>query len=113
LGYAVDADGTGLLLFGSANPDSEVYALNAVTGALVWRYATYSPSSEDWDVGAGVSTSAPGVNGFADGMAYVDGKDGILFGLDLTTGALVWQFNFGGNSPTNPVATGTDALSTP
>jgi outer membrane protein assembly factor BamB len=113
LSYAVNADGTGLLLFGSANPDSEVYALNAVTGALVWRYATYSPSSEDWDVGAGVSTSAPGVNGFADGMAYVDGKDGILFGLDLTTGALVWQFNFGGNSPTNPVATGTDALTTP
>ena len=113
LSYAVDAKGVGLLLFGSANPDSEVYALDAATGTLVWRYATYDPAAEDWDVGAGVTSTAPGVNGFADGMAYVEGKDGILFALDLTTGSVGWQFNFGGNAPTNPVATSTDALSTP
>ncbi len=113
LSYAVDASGLGLLLFGSGNPDSTVYALNATTGALAWKYSTYCPPAEDWDVGAGVTTSAPGVNGFADGMAYVEGKDGILFALDLSTGAVVWQFNFGGNSPSNPVATNTDALSTP
>jgi outer membrane protein assembly factor BamB len=113
LSYAVDESGTGLLLFGSANPDSTVYALNAASGAEIWHYSTYSPASEDWDVGAGVDVSAPGVNGFADGMAYVEGKDGIFFALDLTTGALVWEYNFGGNSPTNPTATTTDALSTP
>lgn len=113
LSYGVDAAGVGLLVFGSANPDSEVYALDAATGALVWSYATYCPPSEDWDVGAGTDIAAPGVNGFADGMAYVEGKDGILYALDLTTGALVWSYNFGGNAPGNPTATNTDALSTP
>ncbi len=103
----------GLVIFGSANPDSEVYALNAKTGNLVWRYATYSPLNEDWDVGAGVDVSAPGVNGFDDGMAYVEGKDGIFYALDLTTGSLVWQYNFGQNRPNNPTTTNTDALSTP
>jgi outer membrane protein assembly factor BamB len=112
LSYAVDANGVGLLILGSANPDATVYALNAVTGALVWSYSTYCPAGEDWDVGAGTDISAPGVNGFADGMAYVEGKDGIFYALDLTTGALVWSYNFGGNSPTNPTATNTNALST-
>ena len=113
LSYVVDASGVGLLVFGSANPDSRVYALNALTGQVVWRFATYSLPTEDWDVGAGVTLSPPGVNGFADGTAYVEGKDGILYGLDLTTGAQVWAYNFGGNSPTNKTITNTDALSTP
>jgi hypothetical protein len=56
MSYAVDGSGLGLLLFGSANPDSTVYALNATTGALVWKYSTYCPTAEDWDVGAGVTT---------------------------------------------------------
>ncbi len=112
LGYNVDANGDGLLLFGSANPDSSVYALNAVTGSEVWRFQSYQPAGEDWDVGAGVTTTAPGVNGFADGMAYVDGKDGIFYALDLTTGAMVWSYNFGGNGPgVTPV--NTDALTAP
>ena len=112
LGYNVDAHGEGLVLFGSANPDSSVYALDAATGAQVWRFQSYQPAGEDWDVGAGVTTTAPGVNGFADGMAYVDGKDGIFYALDLTTGALVWSYNFGGNGPgVTPV--NTDALTAP
>jgi len=105
--YAVSAQGTGLLLWGSKDPDSEVYAVNAITGALVWRFQTLQGA--DWDVGAGVTTSAPGVNGFADGAAYVDGKDGILYALDLTTGALLWSWNFGGNGPgVPPVQTNAD-----
>lgn len=112
LSYDVDATGEGLLVFGSANPDSSVYALDARTGSLVWRYQTYQPSGEDWDVGAGVTLSAPGVNGFADGMAYVDGKDGIFYAIDLTTGALVWQYNFAGNGPGDP-AVNSDALTAP
>ena len=54
----------------------------------------------------------PGANGFADGVAYVEGKDGILYALDLTTGALDWQFNFGGNGPGQPIKN-TGALATP
>ena len=113
LSYGVDAAGTGLLVFGSDNPDSEVYALDASTGTMVWHYATYCPPTEDWDVGAGPNISPPGANGFADGVAYVEGKDGILYALDLTTGALVWSYNFGGNGPGNPVVTQADALSSP
>jgi hypothetical protein len=60
LSYGVDASGVGLVIVGSANPDSTVYALNAATGALVWHYSTYCPASEDWDVGAGTDISAPG-----------------------------------------------------
>jgi outer membrane protein assembly factor BamB len=112
LSYAVDATGEGLLLFGSANPDSSVYALDAQTGNEVWRYQTYQPAGEDWDVGAGITSSAPGVNGFADGVAYTDGKDGIFYALDLTTGALLWQYNFGGNGPGVPPVN-TDALTAP
>lgn len=113
LSYGVDAAGTGLLVFGSDNPDSEVYALDASTGTMVWHYATYCPPTEDWDVGVGPNISPPGANGFADGVAYVEGKDGILYALDLTTGALVWSYNFGGNGPGNPVVTQADALSSP
>jgi outer membrane protein assembly factor BamB len=112
LSFGVDAHGEGLLLFGSANPDSSVYALDATTGAQVWRYQTYQPTGEDWDVGAGITVSPPGTNGFADGAAYTDGKDGIFYALDLTTGALIWNYNFGGNGPgITPVDT--DALTTP
>jgi outer membrane protein assembly factor BamB len=89
-----------------------VYALDAITGNLVWTYQTYCPPADDWDVGAGVTISAPGVNGFADGAAYVENKAGIFYALDLTTGVLYWQNNFGGNGPGQPVVT-TDALSTP
>lgn len=91
LGYAVDKTGEPLVLFGTADPDSTVYAVDAVTGKRVWYYHVENPPPGLFDVGAGVVTSAPGVNGFADGMAYVESKYGIMYALDLTTGALVWS----------------------
>ena len=106
ISYGVDAEGVPLVLFGSADPDSSEYAINAATGSLVWRYYTNNPPGEDWDVGAGSTISAPGVNGFADGVAYFDGKDGVFYALDLTTGALIWSWDFGNGA-------NTDALSTP
>ncbi len=106
ISYGVDADGVPLVLFGSADPDSSEYAINAATGSLVWRYFTSDPLGEDWDIGAGSTISAPGVNGFADGVAYFDGKDGVFYALDLTTGALIWSWDFGNGA-------NTDALSTP
>lgn len=93
MSYAVDATGTPLVLFGSADPDSSVYALNAVTGHEVWRYAAPTPPG-DYDIGSGVTISPPGVNGFADGAAYTVSKYGILFALNLTTGALIWSYDF-------------------
>ena len=88
---AYDANGRPLLVFGSSQPDSSVYALDARTGALVWRYNT--STTGDHDVGAGACITAPGVNGFADGEVYIDGKDQVLYALDLMTGTLSWSFN--------------------
>ena len=107
ISYGVDADGVPLVLFGRTRiPNSSEYAINAATGSLVWRYFTSNPLGEDWDIGAGSTISAPGVNGFADGVAYFDGKDGVFYALDLTTGALIWSWDFGNGA-------NTDALSTP
>jgi outer membrane protein assembly factor BamB len=94
LGYSVDATGEPLILAGTADTDSTVYGIDAVTGQKVWQYAVQNPPPHTYDIGAGVVTTAPGVNGFADGMAYVESKYGIMYGLDLTTGAMVWSADY-------------------
>jgi outer membrane protein assembly factor BamB len=97
--YGTDKNGRQLIIVGSSSPDDAVYAFDARTGARVWRFQT--TQGNDTDVGAGATISAPGVNGFADGMAYVAGKDNIVYALDLTTGAAVWHFDIGADSPTS------------
>jgi eukaryotic-like serine/threonine-protein kinase len=89
-GYATNANGTPVVVFGSVDPDNSVYALNAKTGAKVWTYRTNKTTAND-DVGAPPTISAPGVNGFADGVVYITGKDKVSYALDLTTGKLIWQ----------------------
>jgi outer membrane protein assembly factor BamB len=106
LSYGVDGRGEPLIVFGSTDPDSTVYAVDALTGASVWSHYTNNPPGFDWDVGSGITLSAPGANGFADGVAYVDGKDGVFYALDLNTGSPIWTYDFGGG-------VSTDALSTP
>ena len=88
--YGTNASGTPVVVFGSENTDNSVYALNASTGAKIWTYRT-SKTAKDNDVGASPTISAPGVNGFADGVVYVLGKDKVVYAFDLTTGALIWQ----------------------
>ncbi|HEV2377626.1 MAG TPA: PQQ-binding-like beta-propeller repeat protein [Streptosporangiaceae bacterium] len=87
--YGTDAHGTPLLVFGSVDTDDSVYALNATTGALAWRYNTSSTAL--FDVGSAPTISAPGVNGFADGVVYAVAKDHSVYAIDLTTGSLVWS----------------------
>jgi len=101
VGYGIDANGEPLVLYGTSDPDSAVYGIDAITGALVWRYAVADPSGVQ-DVGAGVVVSPPGINGFADGVAYAESKSGIMYALDMTTGSLIWQYNFGANSGAKP-----------
>ncbi len=88
--YGTNANGTPVVVFGSDDPDNSVYELNATTGAMLWTYRTNNTTADD-DVGASPTISAPGVNGFADGVAYITGKDKITYAFDLTTGALIWQ----------------------
>ena len=98
ISYGVDASGVGVVYFGTADPDSAIYAINAITGKLIWRYAVYNPPPGTYDVGAGLTVSPPGVNGFSDGVVYAASKYGIMYALDMTTGQLIWQYNFGAQS---------------
>ena len=87
--YGMGAGGVPLLVFGSKDRDDSVYALNARTGALVWRYQTSTLA--DSDVGAPPTISPRGRNGFTDGVVYVTGKDKVVYALDLATGKLIWK----------------------
>jgi eukaryotic-like serine/threonine-protein kinase len=97
--YATGAHGVPLVVFGSKDTDDAVYALDARTGALVWRYRTSSASLAD--VGASPVISTPGQNGFAGGVVYVVGKDKTVYALNFTTGGLIWKYALqGGGNPT-------------
>jgi outer membrane protein assembly factor BamB len=89
--YAVNANGVPLVIFGSADPDCAIYALNAKTGATVWRVQSLVGGLSDFGTGAAISP--PGKNGIVGGAAYVSGKDRYLYAINLTTGNLLWTFN--------------------
>jgi outer membrane protein assembly factor BamB len=89
--YGPNANGQNVVVFGSTDNDDAVYSVNAATGAFLWRFQTHV--SKDTDVGASPVLSAPGVNGFAGGVAYVAGKDKTVYAINLTTGAQIWDFD--------------------
>jgi outer membrane protein assembly factor BamB len=95
ISYGVDAASEPLVLFGTADPDAAVYALDANTGVEVWRFQTFNPDEGPADIGAGVTVAQPGTPaGGADGAAFVASKDGIMYALDLTTGQQLWAYTF-------------------
>lgn len=106
LSYAVEAGGKPLVLFGSPNPADTAYAADAVTGKEVWQFKTTTKPG-DFDIGSGLTVSPPGVNGFADGVAYVPGKDGFVYALNLATGKLLWTASLGslGGVPNESLST--------
>ncbi|HEV2361191.1 MAG TPA: PQQ-binding-like beta-propeller repeat protein, partial [Acidimicrobiales bacterium] len=111
LSYATDVDGRALVLMGTSDPDQSVYAIDALTGTKVWSFVTPPlAGNTDTDVGAGIDVSPPGVNGFADGVAYVPAEDGYFFALDLTTGAVLWKYDFGTGLPQIHLSRSTPAL---
>ena len=98
--YALNADGTPVVVIGSADPDEAMYAFNAVTGAVIWRFQY--PIGYDFDIGASPTIGVPGDNGIADGAVYDEGKDSWVEALDFTTGALLWNHylrDIGGVAP--------------
>jgi outer membrane protein assembly factor BamB len=98
--YGTDRNGRALVVVGSSSPDNAVYAFDARTGQVVWRFQTQFFFA-DGDVGAGTTISPPGVNGFADGIAYAVSKPGIVYALNLATGAKVWEFSIRTDAPVN------------
>lgn len=67
----------GLLYVGSG--DWNLYALNARTGALVWKYRTLSE----------IYASSPAVY---NGVVYFGSEDRYVYALDAQTGVLKWKF---------------------
>ena len=107
--FARDANGRALVVIGGSSPDNAVYALDAVTGALVWRFQTQIFYA-DGDVGAGATVSPPGVNGFARGVVYVAAKNRIMYALDLQSGAEIWEYQMRADVFTNNPSRSTAAL---
>jgi outer membrane protein assembly factor BamB len=70
----------GYVYVGSA--DDYLYAINATTGALLWKYKT----------GASIIDSSPAV---VSGTVYVGSTDDYLYAINATTGVLVWKFKTG------------------
>jgi outer membrane protein assembly factor BamB len=95
---AHNSGGSWEVVFGTSNPDQSVYALNAADGSELWRFQTANTGTNDEDVGAGPTIGPPGSNGFADGVVYIDGKDGIEYALDLLTGTEIWSYTLGPGS---------------
>lgn len=69
----------GAVYFGSG--DDNVYALDAATGALKWKFAT-----------GDVVHASPAI---ADGMLFIGSWDANLYALDVATGAERWRFKTG------------------
>ena len=89
-----DSTGQWLIVLGSSNPDEAVYALKASDGTKLWRFQSQKIHGDE-DIGAGTTIGAPGVNGFADGVVYIDGKDKIEYALNLHTGAQICRSTWG------------------
>lgn len=69
----------GAVYFGSG--DGSLYALDAASGALRWKYAT-----------GDVVHASPA---YADGVVYVGSWDSYFYAIDAATGALKWRFHSG------------------
>ena len=61
--------------------DHDVYALNAGTGALLWKYST-----------GNAVVSSPAV---ANEVVYVGSFDNKVYALNAATGALLWKYTTG------------------
>jgi outer membrane protein assembly factor BamB len=72
----------GTVYFGSG--DHNVYALDAATGKLLWKFQA-----------ADVVHSSPAV---ADGMVYIGCWDGTMYALKADTGAVAWKFSTGSDA---------------
>jgi outer membrane protein assembly factor BamB len=76
----------GVVYFGS--DDNNVYAVNATTGARLWRYTT-----------GGYVNSSPAV---VNGVVYFGSGDNNVYALNASTGGLLWKQANGGSGAFSP-----------
>ena len=81
----------GIVYVGSA--DDNLYAINATTGVLVWKFLT----------GNSIVDSSPAVVGTTD---YFCSSDYNLYAINATTGAQIWKFATGGAINSSPAVIG-------
>jgi outer membrane protein assembly factor BamB len=74
--------------------DGYEYALNAATGALVWKTFLGQTTAPCYPQLAGVSSAADVENG----VVYVGGGDSYWYALDATTGNVLWKVFVGDNT---------------
>lgn len=115
--YSSPAIANGVIYTGDLEGD-DLYAFNATTGALLWKYpvdnsflspavgretvyiavtgglnaVTINPPGLAWSFKFGDASSEPTL---AAGVVYVGSEDGVLYALNAETGVLLWQFNTG------------------
>jgi outer membrane protein assembly factor BamB len=77
----------GVLYVGST--DTNLYAMNAATGVVLWKTAT----------GGGIYSSPA----FANGVVYIGSLDGKIYALNGTTGAILWSYATGGPVYSSPI----------
>jgi eukaryotic-like serine/threonine-protein kinase len=71
----------GIIYFGSG--DSHVYAIDAESGSLVWKYKT-----------DGIVHTTPAVS---EGILFIGSWDTYLYALEASSGKLLWKFKTGEN----------------
>lgn len=74
--------------------DGYEYALNATTGALLWKTFLGQTTAPCYPQLAGVSSAADVENG----VVYVGGGDSYWYALDATTGNVLWKIFVGDNT---------------
>ncbi len=77
-----------VVYFGSS--DSYIYAVNATSGAFLWRTKTGAPVE-----------STPAIAG---GVLYAGSDDGSLYALNSSNGSLLWKYQTRGRVTAPPVA---------
>lgn len=82
----------GVVVVGSA--DGSVYAADASTGALRWRFDTAGRGIDSAEFGFDRKTvqSSPSL---VDGRVFVGARNGSLYALDLETGEELWESSHG------------------
>jgi outer membrane protein assembly factor BamB len=81
------AAANGVVYIGS--PDHNLYAVNATTGKVLWKYET----------GDAINFSSPAV---ANGIVYIGSDDKSLHAVDAATGTGLWKYATGGKIKSSP-----------
>jgi outer membrane protein assembly factor BamB len=76
-----------------SSDDGNVYALNASTATLIWRYSTTGSLVD----------SSPAVAG---GVVFVGSDDKVVYALDVSSGAYLWGYTTGNDVWSSPAVAG-------